>query len=565
MADINYVPQVDYTSKDYTAIKADMLALIPSFLPEWTNRDSADFGIGLIELFSYMGDILNYYIDRSANEAFIGTASQRDSVLQIARLLGYNPTTSTASTVTLTFYNSSASAITVPANTQVGTTASTTTGAQIVFETNSSVVVPAKSGTVNGQSTVVATQGKTVSGESLGTSNGDISQVKKLNQYPLINGSLSLTVGATPYTQVPYLIDYNNFDPVYSVYTNSSNYSYVVFGDGISGRVPNTGDAITATYRIGGGIVGNVAIGAINTILNNVYNGLSVKNLVAGTGGADQESTDSIRINAPLSLKSLNRAVSLADYAALCKAAGVAKASAIADVYTSVTVYFAPYGDSGVQTDGVTPSTVFTNTIPVLTKYLTGKVPANTTVTFQPPSYVPVNVVASITVLPQFRTSLVTTAVTDALAQLFAFDNVSFQDKITLNDVMSTITAVDGVAYVQVSKLARNDSDLTYTVTNKAASGTVATLTVGTHSLTVGSTVQVSGVDSTFNGTFVVTAVASTTFSYSLISAVVSSTSATGTATRLTVNDVVCGVNEIPQLNTTSPFPSLTFTGGINN
>ena len=243
----------------------------------------------------------------------------------------------------------------------------------------------------------------------------------------------------------------------------------------------------------------------------------------------------------------------------------MAKASAIADVYTSVTVYFAPYGDSGVQTDGVTPSTVFTNTIPVLTKYLTGKVPANTTVTFQPPSYVLVNVVASITVLPQFRTSLVTTAVTDALNQLFAFDNVSFQDKITLNDVMSTITAVDGVAYVQVSKLARNDSDLTYTVTNKAASGTVATLTVGTHALAVGDTVQVAGVDSTFNGTFVVTAVASTTFSYALVSAVITTTAATGTSTKLTVRDVVCGVNEIPQLNTTSPFPSLTFTGGISN
>ena len=105
MADINYVPQVDYTSKDYASIKEDMVSLIPNYLPAWTNRDTADFGITLVELFAYMGDVLNYYIDRSANEAFISTASQRDSVLQIARLLGYSPSKAVAATVTLTFSN----------------------------------------------------------------------------------------------------------------------------------------------------------------------------------------------------------------------------------------------------------------------------------------------------------------------------------------------------------------------------------------------------------------------------------------------------------------------------
>ena len=54
MAEINYVPQVDYTSKDYAAIRDDMISRISDFLPEWTSRDPADFGIVLIELFSYM-------------------------------------------------------------------------------------------------------------------------------------------------------------------------------------------------------------------------------------------------------------------------------------------------------------------------------------------------------------------------------------------------------------------------------------------------------------------------------------------------------------------------------
>ena len=562
MADANYVPQVDYTSKDYTSIKADIVDLIPSYVPAWTNRDPSDFGMALIELFAYMGDSLNYYIDRSANEAFLLTATQRDSVLQMSRILGYSATLSTAATVTLTFYNSTASIIVVPAGTRVATSASTS-ASQIIFETDYVISVPAKVGAINGSYAVTATQGYSVTSEVIGTSNGEINQVWKLAKSPLIQDSVSVVVGSLNYTQVPYLIDYNNYDPVFSIYTNAAKESYVLFGDNVSGRIPNLSAVIYATYRVGGGASGNVAAETLNSIITNPVAGLTVTNLAAADGGADEESTDSIRVNAPLSLKSLNRAVSLSDYSSLAKAAGVAKANAIADVYSSVTIYFAPYGDKGVEIDGVTPSTIFNTKKVTVNDYLVGKVPANTTVTYQPPSYVPVDLTVEVTVLAQYRRSLVTTAVNTAIKSLFAFDNVSFQDRITLQDIMSVIKSVNGVAYVQVNKLVRNDADLTYVVTNKAASGTVATLTIGTHGLTVGSRVSVGGVDSTFNGVFTVTAVASTTFSYALLSAVVSSTAATGSATKYIVDDIVCGVNEIPEINSTAL--AIAVTGGINN
>ena len=564
MADINYIPQVDYTSKDYASIKEDMVSLIPNYLPAWTNRDTADFGITLVELFAYMGDVLNYYIDRSANEAFISTASQRDSVLQIARLLGYSPSKAVAATVTLTFSNSTASVITVPAKTQVATSSSTS-GTQIIFETDSSVTIPAQVGSIKGTATVTATQGSTVYSENIGTSTGLINQVWELQKAPLIQNSISIVAGASTFTEVPYLIDYNNYDPVFATYTNATGNSFVLFGDNISGRVPDADAIIYATYRIGGGLTGNVAANSLKTILTNAVTGLSVTNILAATGGADEESTDSIRANAPLSLRALNRAVSLADYSALVVAAGAAKANAVADVYTSVTVYFAPSaGDLGVTNDGVTPSSVFNTFKTTINNYLVGKVPANTTVTYQPPSYVELSIQAVVTVLPQYRQTLVNTAVNAILSELLAFDNVTFADTIRLNDVLGAINSVEGVAYAQVEKLVRKTSDLTYTITNKAASGTVATLTIGTHSVAVGDTVSISNVDTTFNGTFVVTAVAATTISYGLISAVVSSTpTATGSLTELIVADVVCAANEIPKLSTANL--ALSFTGGITN
>ena len=72
----------------------------------------------------------------------------------------------------------------------------------------------------------------------------------------------------------------------------------------------------------------------------------------------------------------------------------------------------------------------------------------------------------------------------------------------------------------------------TVTVTNKALTSNVATLTTGSsHGFVVGDTVIVTGVDATFNGTYEVASVpTTTTFTYAKTADNVSSTSATGSA-----------------------------------
>lgn len=78
----------------------------------------------------------------------------------------------------------------------------------------------------------------------------------------------------------------------------------------------------------------------------------------------------------------------------------------------------------------------------------------------------------------------------------------------------------------------------TWTVTNKALTSNVATLTTSAaHDLVVGDNVVVAGVDATFNGTYKVTGVpTTTTFTYAKTAANVASTAATGTATGQTGN-----------------------------
>jgi len=569
----NYVPQIDYTSRDFNAIRDDLISLIPTFSPTWTNRDPADFGITLIELFSYMGDILNYYIDRSANESFITTASQRESVLQLARLLSYSPNQITASTVTLTFQNSTASPIVVPALTKVATSTITSgTSTQIIFETDSAVTVPAKVSSTNGSVTVAATQGETVFNEKIGTSNGASAQTYPLLDAPVISDSITVNINGVTYNRVEYLIDYNNADPVFTTNTDANGVTYVIFGDDVSGKIPPLNGEIFATYRVGGGVKSNVASNTIKYVLTNLIAGLTVNNqdiLTTGdgaaTGGADIESTDSIRINAVDSIRSLNRAVSLSDYARLAvQVDGVAKANADATTYTSITLYFAPSGDKGVTIDGVTPSTVFNTLKTTVLEYLIDKAPANTTITFQPPTYVPLTVIADITVAPKFSQTLVKTEALAAVNTLLSFDNVIFQDTITLTDILGAITSVNGVSKANVTLLRKTSNVQSFSITNKALTSYVATLTTSaTHDIKVGQTVLISGVDSTFNGYFVVSAIASNTISYSLTANNVSSTavSPSGAVNVLAVEEINCSISEIPEAGNIV----ITAVGGITN
>jgi hypothetical protein len=562
-----------------------MVDIIPQFAPTWTNRESSDFGMTLIELFAYMGDLLNYYIDRSANEGFISTASSRDSVTQIAAVLGYTPTLTTAASVTLTFQNSTSSPITVPALTKVTTsTVANASTNQLFYETASTVIVPAASGVTNGNITVLANEGRTVSSESIGSSTGAVSQAFKLSTTSVIENTISIVVNGVTYTKVNYLVDYSGSAPVFISYTDSTGYTYVQFGDNISGRVPPVNQVIYATYRVGGGTVGNIVSNTIKFIYkmgddSTVPAGLTVNNQDisvtgdgAATGGADAESVDSIRINAPKSIAVLNRAVSLQDYANLAiQVTGVAKASAVADVYTSVTIYIAPFGDAtalyggGVLSDGVTPSAALNTLAVTLGNYFVDKAPSNTTITFQPPTYVNSSIKVAITVSPQFKQTVVAANVKSALLSLFTFSNVVFGDTITYQDVLSTITGVEGVASAKPSLITRTDAINTYTITNKVLTSYVATLTTSaTHAFNPGDTILVAGVDTTFNGTWVVTAVTSNTVSYRVVATNVSTAAVTPTGTSVSnviIGDVVCASNEIPQLLDANL--TITPTGGI--
>ena len=81
----------DNTARDYSSIRTNLATRAASSLPEWSGNDSSDFMSTLIDLWAYSADIMHYYIDRASTEAFLGTATQRSSVVSLANLYGYVP------------------------------------------------------------------------------------------------------------------------------------------------------------------------------------------------------------------------------------------------------------------------------------------------------------------------------------------------------------------------------------------------------------------------------------------------------------------------------------------
>lgn len=86
------LPHIDYRLGTYSDIREALLRNLDKTpnLSRWTHRGSDDPGIALLEGASILGDILTFYQELYANEAYLRTAQQRNSIADLVRLLGYH-------------------------------------------------------------------------------------------------------------------------------------------------------------------------------------------------------------------------------------------------------------------------------------------------------------------------------------------------------------------------------------------------------------------------------------------------------------------------------------------
>jgi hypothetical protein len=86
----------------------------------WHEGTDGDYLTTLVELWAYLADILTFYQERIANEAYLPTATQRDSLFRLARLIDYRPGPGSGASVLLTFTVEKGKTIVVPAGFRAG-------------------------------------------------------------------------------------------------------------------------------------------------------------------------------------------------------------------------------------------------------------------------------------------------------------------------------------------------------------------------------------------------------------------------------------------------------------
>jgi hypothetical protein len=101
------------------------------------------------------------------------------------------------------------------------------------------------------------------------------------------------------------------------VETENDGHAVLRFGDGVNGRVPGTGEGLTARVRTGNGLAGNVGAEAIGHVLAPFAGIRRVRNPLPATGGLDPQPVSQARLYAPQAFRVQERAVTADDYAAM--------------------------------------------------------------------------------------------------------------------------------------------------------------------------------------------------------------------------------------------------------
>ena len=139
---------VNYTSKDFSTIKADLIEYTKSYFPDtYKDFNETSPGMMLIELSSYVGDVLSYYIDYNYKENLLATATEKRNVRRLSEFLGYKTPNKTPSVarlkVTTTIDADGTTGLpsygTAPSSIDEGIQIVSNVDSQILFETTSEI------------------------------------------------------------------------------------------------------------------------------------------------------------------------------------------------------------------------------------------------------------------------------------------------------------------------------------------------------------------------------------------------------------------------------------------
>tara|TARA_B100000902_G_scaffold310096_1_gene299601 strand:+ start:3401 stop:5206 length:1806 start_codon:yes stop_codon:yes gene_type:complete len=228
---------IDYTARNFSSIREELVTYAKRYYPDtFKDFNEASFGALMLDMVSYVGDILSFYTDYQANESFLQTALEYNNVIKLARQLGYKFNASPTAHGILQFY------ILVPVASvgggpdtnylpilKRGTTLNSTNGASYIlvedinFANSSNEVVVGAVNDVTGAPTsyAIKASGAVISGQ-FAILDFEIGEFEKFRKIEIPGGQIvSEIVSVTDSNGNEYTeVDYLSQDVVYSTIVN---------------------------------------------------------------------------------------------------------------------------------------------------------------------------------------------------------------------------------------------------------------------------------------------------------------------------------------------------------
>lgn len=464
-------PTLRYTQRDFESIRQQLVEAIPGITNRWTDFSESDPGIALLELWAAIGAQLGFYLDQQAQEAFLSTARQRRNVINLCKLIAYQleHVVSSTSTVTISLVSPHFNRIEIPKWTQLGTSGEGT----IYFATTELVTIPIGDTSVS----VGVRQGR-VAEETFSTS-GEASQRITLSESSVDVLSIEMIVDGVLWTRVESFVNAQSSDRVFMVEVDYLNQVQVIFPDGFFGFKPAESNVpnITVKYLVSSGEDGNLGSSVIKTIIGTVRDvlgnevSLAVTNENPATGGADQETLEHARKQAPAELSALFRAMTKADHIALCEGfPGVGKANCWGeqesgppqyDLFNWVILVASPENvtRTALLTEEVGAGKLSDQAKEDLLSFLNDRKCITTRIKILDPTYVPIDIEATLYYSKGSLPSVVKANAEAAILEEFDYNNVTYGKEVRKSNVYRILDSVDGVEYVELTQFTNTGVD----------------------------------------------------------------------------------------------------------
>ena len=83
---------IKYLNKDFVDFRENLIEFTKTYFPTTYNDfNESSPGMMFIEMASYIGDVLGYYIDDTLRESLLTTAEDRENIFELSKMMGYRP------------------------------------------------------------------------------------------------------------------------------------------------------------------------------------------------------------------------------------------------------------------------------------------------------------------------------------------------------------------------------------------------------------------------------------------------------------------------------------------